>query len=405
MLNPRARGRIARIALACFLLIFTAFQSNKSQGSFPSLITPVPANQKSNYEVFGFAPYWTIDSLANVDFKTLTTLAYFGVPVKADGNLDKEDNGYQVFKSDTAAEVFSRAKKSGSKVVLTATQMDNATIRDFMDSPDAQQTAVNQLVEEVKSSHLDGVNVDFEYAGDPGQIYRNEFTNFVSSLTSRLHQANPGYQVTVSVYAASMKDPKIYDMGPLAKVSDKIFMMAYDFATTSSDNAIPTSPLYGYKEGKYWYDVSTAVADFLKVMPGEKLILGLPIYGYDYPVSHPEVNASTHQGYYYTYRVGRRYYKGYYELPAKVQTYAVATSSIKPQKEGWDDVGKVGWKAYLDDSGIWRMFFLDDVKSLSIKFNFAKDQRLAGVGMWALGFDRGHKEIWDLLAQEFGSRG
>jgi hypothetical protein len=34
---------------------------------------------KEGYQVFGFAPYWTFNKLDNVDFKTLTTMAYFGV--------------------------------------------------------------------------------------------------------------------------------------------------------------------------------------------------------------------------------------------------------------------------------------------------------------------------------------
>src|SRR5581483_1892320 len=35
------------------------------------------AVKKTQYEVFGFAPYWTIKKLDNVDFDVLTTFAYF----------------------------------------------------------------------------------------------------------------------------------------------------------------------------------------------------------------------------------------------------------------------------------------------------------------------------------------
>ena len=49
------------------------------------------------------------------------------------------------------------------------------------------------------------------------------------------------------------------------------------------------------------------------------------------------------------------------------------------------------------------MIFLDDNRSLKIKYQFAKEKKLAGVGMWALGFDDGKDELWDLLSLEFGN--
>ena len=65
-------------------------------------------------------------------------------------------------------------------------------------------------------------------------------------------------------------------------------------------------------------------------------------------------------------------------------------------------MGKVSWKAYyVPSDGTWRMVFIDDPKSLSYKYDFAKDKKLGGVGMWALGFDDG-PEMWTLLKEKFG---
>ena len=50
------------------------------------------------------------------------------------------------------------------------------------------------------------------------------------------------------------------------------------------------------------------------------------------------------------------------------------------------------------------MIFLDDVKSLDIKYDFAKENKLGGVGMWALGFDDGKGEMWQLLGSKFGKK-
>ncbi len=87
------------------------------------------------------------------------------------------------------------------------------------------------------------------------------------------------------------------------------------------------------------------------------------------------------------------------------QTYESALNTITPDKTGWDDIGKVGWQAYyVEETDTWRMIFLDDPRSLAVKYDFAKDKGLAGVGMWALGFDEGKTELWALLHEKFGQK-
>lgn len=378
----------AFLGISMFLSLF--FQTGV--GKKGPLISPMATTIKSNKEVFGFAPYWTLGKLDNVDFNTLTTLAYFGVTAEGNGDLNRYDPGYQTFQSQDATNLFRKAHQHGTRVVLTLTQMDNMPILDLMDDSSSQANLISQAVSEVQGRGIDGINVDFEYQGDPGQEYRDKFSQFVANLTTAMHQQNPNSKVTVSVYAASVKDPKIYDVGKLAQVSDGIFMMAYDFANAGADQVMPTDPLYGHKQGKYWYDISSAVDDFLAQMPADKLILGLPWYGYNYPVYLPEVLAPTWYG------------------QSTAQTYKAALDNIDSHqqgladyREGWDNLGQVGWKAYLPQStGVWRMIFLEDPKSLGVKYDFALSKNLAGVGIWALGFDEGRGELWRTLRDKFG---
>lgn len=362
-------------------------------------LTPL-TQSKGFYEVMGFAPHWTFNKLDNVDFKTLTTLAYFSITAGSDGNLITDDPGYETFKSEAATRLFKKAHDNGTRVVLTITQMKNDPIKTIMDDPEAQNRVISQTIQEVKNRGIDGVNIDFEYSGNPGDAYRNKFSQFVADFNHRLHQELPNSKLTISVYASAVKDPKIYDISSIAKNSDGIFMMAYDFAIASSDNAIPTAPLYGHKEGKYWYDISTAVEDFLTQMPADKLILGVPYYGYNWLIyDEPKVKAETRPN--YSWR-GK----------ARAQTYTIVTNDIHPSMEGisaytdgWDDFGKVGWKAYyVNDTRTWRMVFFDDERSLSLKYDFAKDKGLQGVGLWALGFDNGKQELWDLLSSKFAGQ-
>lgn len=362
-------------------------------------LRPLQNPEERQYEVFGFAPFWTLHKLDNVDFNTLSTLAYFGVPVTADGTLDREDIGYTKFQSKQATELFMKAHSHGTRVVLTITQMKNPNIEAILGSEQAQQTAINETVAEVKKRGIDGVNIDFEYVGNPGYTLRQEFSDFVAGMTEKMHEEVPGSKVTVSVYASAARSPKLYDIKAIGDSADAVFMMAYDFAVSGSERAEPTAPLYGFKEGKYAYDIATAVKDFTRQMPAEKLILGVPYYGYNYPVTAPKVKAATRPSWLWN---GER----------ATQTYEIAQSNVNVltrgedgYKEGWDDVAQVGWRAYFSSAtSTWRMIFLDDPKSLSIKYDFAKNNNLGGVGMWALGFDEGRPELWDLLRTKFGPK-
>ena len=361
-------------------------------------------------EIFGFAPYWVFgEKLKNIDFNVLTTFAYFGIEVNDNGNLNRDNQSYKVFKSNEASEIFNKAHQSGTKVVLTLTQMDNSTIEAFLDNNKAQEKAIAQAVWEVGRRGIDGINLDFEYLGNPGPNYRNKFSRFVKRFSEVFHSWLSDPYVTVSVYASSAKDPKLYDIGSLSKSTDGIFMMAYDFATSSSKEAMPTAPLYGHKEGVYWYDISTAVTDFLAEMPPEKLILGLPWYGYNYPVKSPQIKASVNNGYYVSKRVGRKFYRRFVSLPKPAQTHSIVSSFIKPDntglsdyKTGWDEFGQVGFRSYYQkNEGVYRMVFIEDEASLSLKYDFALDKNLMGVGVWALGFEDGD-DLWKGLRDKFG---
>ena len=386
------------LGVAWALFLFAIFFNPMKQGL--STIFPLQSLDESEVksyetEVFGFLPYWNFDNTQSIDYEALTTLAYFDIKVDAQGDIVKSDSGYQSFVSDKATEIFRRAHNNGVRVVLTLTQMNNDDIKTFLDDPIAQQKTIEQSVALVKKRGIDGINIDFEYDGNPGEDYRNRFTEFSMLLTQRMHDEVPSSKVTVSVYASGVRYPKVQNIGELAKVTDGIFMMGYDFAIASSDVAMPTAPLNGYKEGKYWYDISTAVEDFLAVMPADKLILGTPWYGLNFEVYEPSFKAETVSWYYW----GRR---------GKIQTYenvrdADIENSENNVKTGWDEVGQVGWKAYyMPETETWRMVYMDDTRSLSAKYDLVKQKGLLGVGIWAIGFEGEHTEMWQTIRDKFG---
>ena len=54
-----------------------------------------------------------------------------------------------------------------------------------------------------------------------------------------------------------------------------------------------------------------------------------------------------------------------------------------------------------DSVNNYRQLFFEDVKSLSIKYDWIKRNKIGGVGIWALGYDNEHPELWNLLSKKF----
>ena len=401
------KDNIAPIALGILgsFLVFFSILKVTTISNFGNFLSPLSMFQplhslkegKDGKEVFGFLPYWNANKTDRINFNVLTTLAYFDIKVNPDGSINEDDQGYQAFESKEMTQVFKKAHAAGTRVVATLTMMDGPSIESFLDDPDAQKALVKSSAEMVRERGIDGVNVDFEYFGGAGPEYKPKFTAFITSLTQEMHATVPSSKVSVSLYASVKIAPRLYDLKSIAENSDQVVMMAYDFATLSSEVAMPTAPLYGHSKGDWWYDVSSAVDDFLTVMPANKLVLANPYYGVNFPVVQPEVKAATLSA----------YWGG-----AEHMTYADDKDSITPDMKGatkfvtgWDDDAKVGWKAYyMPSTGVWRMSFMEDVRSLNAKYDFALSKNLAGVGIWALGNDGSNTELWNLLQDKFGTK-
>jgi spore germination protein YaaH len=395
------------LGFICTLLfiIFSGFPQKAQK-----VISPLAANMygiepltqsKSNHEVYGFLPHWQLNTVKNIDFNVLTTLAYFDIKIDSAGNIITDDPGYQLFKSNRASALFKEAHNHGTRVALTITQMNPPDIETLMDDQVGQANAIEQVVKLIQDRGIDDLNIDVEYGSNPGQAKRDQFTFFVENFNKAMHSVNPNSKVTVSVYASAIKDPKIYDIAALGKVTDSIFIMAYDYTSIGSDYALPTAPLTGYKKVRsnekdgVWYDVATAVKDFTTQIPANKIILGTPLYGLDFVVDKPEMKAET---------------LPYWSGTPKIRQLSYAQEDITPTmpgidafKSGFDTETKTAWKAYrLAGSNTWRFLVYDDIKSLGVKYEFAKSSNLLGVGMWALGFEDGNKDFWNLLRDKFG---
>ena len=113
----------------------------------------------------------------------------------------------------------------------------------------------------------------------------------------------------------------------------------------------------------------------------DKLILGVPYYGFEWASSSNAVGANTS---------GTGSAKFYSEIEGLAQSYGKL----------WHSSSQTPWYNYNNNG--WNQGWYDDSLSLSLKYDFALFNNLKGVGIWALGYDDGRPELWDLLYNKFG---
>lgn len=319
-------------------------------------------------QVFGFHPYWEGSGYTNYTFDLLSTVAYFSYDVNP-------TTGYAVtMNSWSNTPLVEWAHSSGTKVVLSATLFSGHST--FFGSAAAQSNLISELIRVVQLRNADGVNIDFE--GMSSTNYRVPFTSFMTNLAARVHAAVTGSYVSVCLPAVDWYN--VFDVATLGSHLDQFVMMGYDYYWRTGPNAGPVAPLkastvFGAQ------CVQRSVSNYLAAgLSPSKLLVGVPYYGYEWPTASTNYGAATTGS-------------------GTARTYAVAISRAETYGKGWDTNSLTPYYMY----GSYAQGWFEDTNSLGAKYDFFMDKGLAGVGIWALGYDDTQPELWDLLADRFAT--
>ena len=220
-----------------------------------------------------------------------------------------------------------------------------------------RETTVVNLVALAASKHPTGINLDFEgiYPTD-----RDAYTAFVIELTRALHTA--GAKLMLSVPAKVIDDPGDdwswpYDYKVIGQYADVIQVMTYD-------EHVP-GDVPGPVAGSDWMKASLTYAAS-QITP-EKILLGLPAYGYDWDTTD---NSGTQVD-----------FKG-------TTTLLNATGAVAQ----YDETSQSAFFDYTAMDGHAHEVWYDLPKGIQLKAAYVKSMGLGGVSMWALGFE--NRDFW-----------
>jgi hypothetical protein len=352
------------------------------------------ANPVLKREVFGFATYWELPNEPTWNYNLVSTVAYFGLDVRGDGTFDSTTPGWNGWNSQQLVNLINHAHQAGDRVVLVIKQFDASVINQIVTNAASTQVAITGTVNAIASQNLDGVNVDFEGTSSGYPNVQSGMTNFMTQLSSQVHQRWPTAEVSMDTYSGSASwDGGIFNIQTLAPVVDSFFVMGYDMVFGNMSNAGPNAPLNGWT-----YNDTSIVAQYLSKAPASKVILGVPYYGYKWCTT------------------GNQPY-GQVTCAPTAETYADAQADIACAQanglqlsQSWDSTAQSPWAAWYSPAvsdpcsgnyGSWRELYYDNAQSLGMKYDLVNSNNLRGTGMWALGYDGTQTDLWNQIAVKF----
>ena len=321
------------------------------------------------HKVYGWHPYWASSSaFLSYDYSALTHIAYFSYEV------DTATGGYTTLRGWNTTPVIDYAHQRGVKVTLTVTNFGAARNTKILSDTVKQRFLLTTVVQQLKSRNGDGVNFDFETVP---ATQRANMVDFCRRAVRMIKKELPAAEISLATPAIDWSSA--WDYASLAEICDYLIIMGYNYYWSGSSTAGPVAPLTGEAQ-----NVTRSIDTYLNAgVPPEKLMLGVPWYGHDWPVvSSVRKAATTGTG---TSRI-----------------YSAADELAELHGREFDQATGVPWVSYLSGT-VWRQLWYDDSVSLSLKYDLVKTKNLAGIGIWALSYEGSGTGLWGSIKSSYSS--
>jgi chitinase len=325
-------------------------------------------------EVVGYVFLQSANATAHVDASRLTRINCAFANIE-DGKLVP---GSASDAANYASLTALRQQNPKLKILVSAGGwLWSTNFSDMALTPASRAVFIDSAVDFVKRYDLDGLDLDWEYPGLPGNNHpfraadKQNFTALLRELRQRFDQeTSHGYRRIYLTIAAGATNDYLEntEMAQVQKVVDSVNLMAYDFVDTGSDHGTGhNAPLYRNPAAPRDGSDAASVQAFLKAgVPAAKLYLGLPFYGRIWA----EVSSKDHG----LFQPGK-------SAPQGSAGYQVIADTMLNHGyvRYWDSKAAVPY-LYNADKKIFVTY--DDAESLTAKVKFARSKGLGGVMFW-----------------------
>lgn len=369
------RHSIRRSALGLVVLVVSGCASSASPGM-------VVAPESSAVPlVSGYHVYWAGEAWSQYPLDLLDQLYFFELEANAEGGfLDR--HGWPE-RWETMAR---SARAMGVQVTPTVSMHDAEAFRALFSDVVTMERLVENILGLLDTPPgVAGIHLDFEVFETVEPDVRDGFTAFVVALSEAMRARYPTR--TLSVFAMAFDDDDVYNERVLGRVADYLVVQGYDYHSAGSPTAGPVAGLAGWGRLN-WDTVLDRFRDF--GVPAEKIVMSVPLYGYEWPVESGAMGAPT---------------RG----PGVTIPFAAPPEMVGGAPSARDEAVRHGverdsesgspWYRYESAEG-WRQGWYEDAESLRAKYEFVRSRGLGGIAIFPLAY--GDPEIWEGLRAAFG---
>ncbi len=325
-----------------------------------------PDSDRRSVTVNGYAYPFISPYVLSQTLPFLTFLSVFSYGFTEDGQLlaPQADDAWML---EAAAQYAVRP-------ILTLTPFgpeglfSNYLIHQIVTRPASRSVLISQLLDTMNEKGYTGVDIDFEYilAED-----RDLFTGFVREVTNAMHAAGFTCSVALAPKTSAGQQGLLYegkDYGALGAIADSVLLMTYEWGYT-----------YGPPMAVAPLNMVRRVVEYaLTEIPAAKIDLGIPNYGYDWPLPYQQgITAARTIG--------------------NVEAVQIALDYNAVIE--FDETARSPFFRYTAEDGTVHEVWFEDVRSLSAKFDLVEQYSLRGMGYWQI--MRWFRANWLLLSERF----
>lgn len=276
----------------------------------------------------------------------LTYLTVFTYGFTPDGELVVPDDAELI----ALAKEYDVAPLMMLSTLTAEGTFSNELSTQLLENPELQTSLINNVIRTLGEKGYYGLEIDFEYV-KPDE--RDKYTEFIRRMTEAAHDA--GYIVGVALAPKTSANQRgllyeAHDYQAIGAIADFVLLMTYEWGYTYSE-PMAVAPI----------DKVTAVVDYaLTVIPNEKITMGVPNYGYDWPLPFIE---------------------GESRAKSISNTAAVDLARRQSVEIKLDPVAMAPYFNYVADGQRHEVWF-EDATSVEAKLDLATRDNLRGVAVW-----------------------
>ena len=269
--------------------------------------------------------------------------------------------------------MITEALRFGTMPILTLTpfgtdgNFNNQLIHSVVNNAAYTDRLIQNLLETMSAKGYEGVDIDFEYilAED-----RDAFSAFVGQVAETMRAS--GYHTSVALAPKTSADQAglLYegkDYRALGEAADHVLLMTYEWGYTYGP-PMAVAPVN---------QVRRVVEYALTEIPNYKVDLGIPNYGYDWPLP---------------------FERGITKATTLSNVGAVRLAVEQGAEIKFDNLAESPYFTYVSEGTAHEVWF-EDVRSLQAKFRLIQEYNLHGCGYWQI--MKWFRANWLLLHDQF----